>query len=107
MTQVTGYIFIAGDQILLKPETLKELVDVFNAHSDSILVPVYAGVYGSPKIFPESMKEELMALQGDKGGSSLIKKYKELVIELAIKDTNENWDMDSEEDYIRIKERFK
>lgn len=106
VADMSGYMFVPGDQLCLKPETVKYLAQVFEQNQERIIVPVYNGSYGSPKIFPASLKNDLMELKGDKGGREVLKRHKDKVLEVAIADAKENRDIDTYEDYYHIREEF-
>jgi len=99
-----GYMFFTGDQPLLTADTIKGLMSQFYNNKDFIIVPRYNGRPGTPTIFPVSCKEELLRIEGDKGGRSIISKNPEKVIYLDISDENEGIDIDTWEDYERIKD---
>lgn len=103
-TDVSGYMFIPGDQVCLSAKSIEALSKVFDANPGNIVIPVYGGRYGSPKIFPQSMREALLSLKGDEGGRTLIKTHRDKVIELVIDDLKENEDIDTLVDYNRIRE---
>lgn len=102
----SGYLFLPGDQVCIQSSTIKKLVEVFENNPDRIIVPVYQGSYGGPKIFPSSLKEELLGLKGDSGGRRLIGDHCEMVLEVPIANVNENRDIDTYEDYCCIREEF-
>jgi len=97
-----GYMFFTGDQPLMDVETIKLLMDSFNESGNLIIVPRYNEKRGNPVIFPRKYIEELLELQGDSGGRSIINKHLDEVKFLQVK---HEWlldDIDRSEDYQKL-----
>ncbi len=95
-----GYIFFVGDQPLLKEETINKLINTFKEYKTYIIIPRYEGKNGSPVIYPSIYKEELLKLQGDKGGKQIIKTSSKIkYIEV---DKESLLDIDTEKDYENL-----
>ena len=92
-----GLLFLAADQPLLRRETVAALADRFLADPTRIVVPTAEGRRGSPCVFPISLRGELLALTGDRGGSQVIRKHPELVDEFPVP-ARELLDVDTLED---------
>ena len=60
-----GYMFFVGDQPLLDKKDIEKLINVFNEDTSFIVIPKY--------IYPKKYKEDILNLEGDKGGKSIIK----------------------------------
>lgn len=67
--------FMVADQPLLRRETLTREVDFFSSHREHIVALGHNGVRGNPCLFPARFFPELLALEGDVGGSAVIKKH--------------------------------
>ena len=63
---VDGAMFLAADQPLLRPETVRRLAETFRAHPAAIVAPAAAGRRGGPCTFPRR-------LTGDQGGAAVIR----------------------------------
>ena len=68
-----GYMFFVGDQPLLDKKDIEKLIDVFNEDTSFIVIPKYKNRFGNPVIYPKKYKEDILNLEGDKGGKSIIK----------------------------------
>ena len=68
-----GYLFMPGDQPLVKPESLRKMTEQFLSCPDRAVRLSYAGTAGSPVLFPASCREKLMAYRGDRGGIEVLK----------------------------------
>ena len=67
--------FMVADQPLLRRETLAREVDFFSSHREHIVALGHNGVRGNPCLFPARFFPELLSLEGDVGGSAVIKKH--------------------------------
>ncbi len=94
-----GFIFFVGDQPYLNPSTINKLIDEFQKEKDTIVVPLYNGKRGNPVIFPLTLKEELLRLEGDCGGRKIIDSMEDKIKLVTIENGIEGTDIDTEEDY--------
>lgn len=97
-----GYMFFTADQPLINVGTIGRLIEIFNKNSNSIVVPRFEEKRGNPVIFPAKFINELMLIEGDKGGKSVITKNIKDVIFVEIKNEYELIDIDTYEDYEKI-----
>ena len=67
--------FMVADQPLLRRETLAREVDFFSSHRERIVALGHNGARGNPCLFPARFFPELLALEGDVGGSAVIKNH--------------------------------
>lgn len=67
--------FMVADQPLLRCETLAREVNFFSSHREHIVALGHNGARGNPCLFPARFFPELLALEGDVGGSAVIKKH--------------------------------
>jgi molybdenum cofactor cytidylyltransferase len=100
-----GFIFLMGDQPFLNAATINTVIDVFNRNPRCIIVPVYNGKRGNPVIFPSALKDDLLALEGDRGGRALIEKMPGRLKLVTIEDERMGIDVDTEEDYECVRNR--
>lgn len=97
-----GYMFLPCDQVNIEIESLKKLAGKFKENSKCIIEPIFDGKSASPKIFSSDYKEELLKLNGDNGGRSIISKYPEKLVKVKIENDAEIFDVDTSDDYKRI-----
>lgn len=97
-----GYMFFTGDQPLIQIGTIRLLMDAFNKNSNSIIVPRFGDKRGNPVIFPVRFVEELMLIEGDKGGKAVINNHIKDIIFVDIENEYELMDIDTFEDYEKI-----
>ena len=67
--------FMVADQPLLRRETVAREVAFFRCRAQSIVALGHNGVRGNPCLFPARLFPELLALEGDVGGSAVIRKH--------------------------------
>ena len=68
-------LFTVSDQPWLTSETICELIHVFLNTSKGIACVSYQGKMGNPCIFGRKYYNELLSLEGDKGGKRVIMKH--------------------------------
>ena len=102
----SGYLFIMGDQPLLSKDTIEVILKAFKESPTSIILPIYGEKPGSPVLFPSTLKNELLSLEGDFGGKVVIRSHPKLVRKVSISSHQELFDVDTKEDYEAIKKIF-
>ena len=98
-----AFMFLVGDQPFLDPATINTLIECHASNPKDIIIPVYDGKRGNPAIFPSIFRDDLLALKGDIGGRAVIEKMGDRVKLVAIENSIANIDIDTQEDYERIK----
>ena len=68
-----GYMFFVSDQPLLDKNDIEKLIKEFEKDKSFIIIPKYKESFGNPVIYPKKYKEQILNLEGDKGGKSIIK----------------------------------
>lgn len=68
-----GILFFVADQPFLLPTTITDILEKFKRNKNSIIVPRANHKPRNPVLFPTRFKIDLLKLQGDKGGRSIIK----------------------------------
>lgn len=102
INQADGYMFFVADQPLIKERTVEKLSNEFKNNPDKIIIPSYNGKRGNPVIFSSIFKDDLLKLEGDKGGRAVINQNLEKIIEVNINNDYENIDIDTMEDYEKV-----
>ena len=69
-----GYLFMPGDQPLVRPASLERMAEAFFRCPDRAVRLGYGSVPGSPVLFPASCRAALLAYQGDRGGMEVIRR---------------------------------
>ena len=98
-----GVLFLVSDQPLLRRETVAALVELWKRQPEHIAAPGHDGVRGNPCLFPARFFPELMGLEGDRGGSAVIRRQEDCLT-LMETDPRELYDVDTAEALERLKE---
>nr|WP_300002628.1 nucleotidyltransferase family protein [Tissierella sp.] len=99
----SDFMFIMGDQPFIDKEHINKLINKYNNSEKGILVPYYNSKRGMPSIFGGKYRDELLRVQGDKGGRDLMKKHKEDLEEFHFQDEKLGKDIDTPEDLEVVK----
>lgn len=97
-----GYMFFVADQPFIKKSTIELLCSTFNDNPGKIIIPSYNGINGNPVIFPVGLKQQLLKIEGDKGGKTVITKNSDKIIKLYIETNDEYFDIDTKDDYDKV-----
>ena len=100
-----GYMFFVADQPFLSVDTVKLLCSEFEENPEKIILPYCNERRGNPVIFPKSLKEKLLALEGDSGGKTVINSNEDKIICVNINKKEEFIDIDTIEDYENVKNK--
>ena len=98
-----GYMFFVGDQPLLSKDDIEKLIEVFNEDTNYIVIPKYKEYCGNPVIYPKKYKEDILNLEGDKGGKSIIKSSTKIKYVNVCKNTL--FDIDNIDDFKNLLKR--
>ena len=94
-----GILIALGDQPFLKTRTINVLIHAFEQGRGRIVVPSFRGRRGHPAIFDRKYKRELLNLEGDVGGISVIERHPQDVRVVSVKSTGVVRDLDTWQDY--------
>lgn len=97
-----AYMFLVGDQPFINTELINKLIEEYKKGQGLIVAPYYNGSRGMPIIFSAKFKDELLKVQGDKGGRDIIKKNPSLVREIYIDNEKLGMDIDTPIDLKNI-----
>ena len=75
-----GVMFLVSDQPRLTQQSVAALTDFWRQQPDRIAALGHEGVRGNPCLFPARFFPELMALEGDHGGSTVIRRHPEALL---------------------------
>ena len=96
-----GYMFFSCDQPFLTSDTIKKILQNFK--TKGITIPEYNGKRSLPVIFGENFKDELLKLEGDTGGKTVISNHQDKIKIVEIENPYEGKDIDTKEDYEMLK----
>jgi len=102
----TGVMVVLGDQPGITRALLSQLIAAFVRKGRGIVAPERGGHRGHPVIFAVRYLEELLRKHDDTGLRGLLAAYPDDVEKVAVQEGGLLDDMDTLEDYMRIKERM-
>lgn len=94
-----GILIGLGDQPFLKTRTINVLIHAFDQGKGRIIIPSFRGRRGHPVIFHRKYKRELLNLEGDVGGRSVIEWHPEDVRVVPVRSIGVVRDVDTWQDY--------
>lgn len=107
-----AYLFVLGDQPLLTPGIVNEVISLYEASRPEALVatPVFQGRRGNPALFSAALKDELLQASGDAGGRGIIQRLENesphRIVFLHLPNDDMFLDIDTEEDYEIMLRKF-
>jgi molybdenum cofactor cytidylyltransferase len=93
-----------ADQPGLTPDLLAGLVSRYQDTGAAIVAPFYQGQRGNPVLFDRTLFAELLAVQGDRGGRSVIARHAQEVERVDLTGSAMLIDVDTPEEYDTAKE---
>ena len=103
---MAGYLFMPGDQPLVRPVTLRKMTGQFLIRPDRAVRLGYEGTAGSPVLFPAFCREMLLAYTGDCGGQEVLKTGRIPCDVVQAEKAWELWDADTPENMEKIREAY-
>jgi molybdenum cofactor cytidylyltransferase len=100
---VDAAIFLLVDQPRVSANHLNTMVALYRTSGKQIVVSAFQGQRASPTLFDRSLFNELMRVSGDSGGRSVIQSHADLVAVAEADDALALLDVDTPEDWQRIK----
>ncbi len=104
-SDVEAVAIALGDLPDLRAPVVRRLVAAFHDAAQGIVVPVHEGRRGHPVLLDlRRYRGELLALAGDEGARSILRRHPEEVLEVAVEDPGVTADVDTPEEYERIRQ---
>ena len=80
LQQCNAILYMVSDQPLLDDASVERIVECWRNHPCNIVGAAHNGKRGNPCIFPREFYDELLALEEDHGGNTVIRKYPERLL---------------------------
>ena len=103
---MAGYLFMPGDQPLVRPVSLRKMTGQFLTCPDRAVRLGYGGTAGSPVLFPAFCREMLLVYTGDRGGQEVLKTGGIPCDVIQAEKAWELWDADTPEKMEKIREAY-
>ena len=91
-----------GDQPLVGPKVVRELVAAWRAGAGPVVTAAYGGRHGNPKLFDRSILAELTRLGGDTGARELLAGHPGWVVPVEVGALGDDADVDDEDALARL-----
>ena len=101
-----GYLFMPGDQPLVRPASLRRLAEQFFHYPERAVRLGYKDEPGSPVLFPASCREDLLAYEGDRGGMEVIRRKAVPCDTVQAEEEWELWDVDTPEKMAMVRDVY-
>ncbi len=79
MQDLDAILYMVADQPLLQPASVCAVAERWMREPQCIIGAAHNGVRGNPCIFPKAFFPELMQLEGDRGGSRVIRAHEDVL----------------------------
>ncbi len=98
--QIDAILIMLGDQPLVNPSYINQLISSFQNNSKYITASIYNGNFGVPAIFPRKWFVRLLRLKGDMGAKLLLNDKEQNIISISSEDQLK--DIDTPDDYQQL-----
>ena len=95
-------LFMLGDQPLVTPDTINNILYACQNSENPIVMPVFDGKRGNPVLFRRETFSRLESLVGDCGARALFGEYAEKVLQVQVDDPHILFDLDTKDDYQHL-----
>jgi molybdenum cofactor cytidylyltransferase len=102
--EVDAALICLADQPFVRPETLELLMERYRKSSAQIVIPMCKGFRGNPVLLDRSVFPEVMVLSGDIGCRAIFGSHLEGIVKVPVEDLGILLDVDSKEDFDRLKQ---
>lgn len=97
-------LIVLADQPFVRPETMDRIVERYRESNAEIAIPFYRGSRGNPVLLDRSVFAEAMRLEGDVGCRAIFANHRDKIVEVDVDDAGILADIDSREDYERLRD---
>ncbi|MGB0843576.1 MAG: nucleotidyltransferase family protein [Alphaproteobacteria bacterium] len=98
-----GVLVVLGDMPMIKPETMSEMLHVFQALEEpKTVVPTHEGQWGNPVLLSRAFFDPVRNLSADKGARTLLKQNIDKLHLLPVEDAGVLVDVDTPEAYAAL-----
>jgi molybdenum cofactor cytidylyltransferase len=90
------------DVPLVRPETVRQLIDRYHASGAPLVRPTFEGRHGHPVIFAGALLTELRTAEVTAGAKPIVHRFASLGVDVAVADPGILVDVDTPDDYARL-----
>ncbi|MCK3685726.1 nucleotidyltransferase family protein [Maribellus sp. YY47] len=103
---VNAVLVMLGDQPMVQTSVINRIIEIYQKEGKKIILPVWKGKRGHPVLFDLQFREEMFGLKGNPGLRELLQRYPEAVKELEVDSSEIVEDLDTQEDYQKLKDTY-
>jgi molybdenum cofactor cytidylyltransferase len=104
-SEIGGAVIGVADQPYLTGEVIRQLVERYRQGGAKAVVPCYGKEQGGPVLFDRSLFPELLQVRGDRGGRSVLQRYRNEIDWVHVPDVKAAADIDTIQDYERLTDK--
>jgi broad specificity phosphatase PhoE/CTP:molybdopterin cytidylyltransferase MocA/HD superfamily phosphodiesterase len=104
-SEVDGFFLLPCDIPLVKPETIRTLLDAHDPDDPEIIYPCFDGRRGHPPLIPALYLHEDLSVDYPGGLPALLDRYEHNAVDIDVTDENILLDCDTPIDYLALMER--
>ena len=93
-----AFFICLGDMPMVNSDIYNQLIQSKN--NKEIIVPTYKGQQGNPILFSKSIKEKIMAIQGDVGAKKILELNKNKILNVEVNSKSIGKDFNTKDDFI-------
>jgi molybdenum cofactor cytidylyltransferase len=100
--QCAAALIVLGDQPLVRPQTLQQIIARYHGSGAQIVIPSHQGKRGNPVLLGRPLFPEVMALEGDTGCRVIFGNHLDAILKVEVEDPGILLDIDNQDDYDRL-----
>jgi molybdenum cofactor cytidylyltransferase len=100
--QCAAALIVLGDQPLVRPQTLQQIMAGYHRSGAQIVIPSHQGKRGNPVLLSRQLFPEAMALEGDTGCRAIFANHLDVIFKVEVEDPGILLDVDDQDDYDRL-----
>jgi molybdenum cofactor cytidylyltransferase len=100
--QCAAALIVLGDQPLVRPQTLQQIMAGYHRSEAQIVIPSHQGKRGNPVLLGRPVFPEVMALEGDTGCRAIFVNRMDAIFKVEVEDPGILLDVDDQDDYDRL-----
>jgi molybdenum cofactor cytidylyltransferase len=100
--QCAAALIVLGDQPLVRPQTLQQIMAGYHRSGAQIVIPSHQGKRGNPVLLSRQLFPEAMALEGDTGCRAIFANHLDAIFKVEVEDPGILLDVDDQDDYDRL-----
>jgi molybdenum cofactor cytidylyltransferase len=100
-----GAVLLLGDQPGIRPDAIAAVVGAFREWAGPVVQATYGGRPAHPTLIAREVWDEMDQVSGDQGAREILARHAEWVRPVEVGGSPPD-DIDTEEDYLRVKEAF-